>query len=175
MDIFSKNKLLFWIIVFFLLINTTAIIFLLASKPGREDYLGMKPDKRKRPPMNESSLLREVLEFDKEQIKHFDDIEDKYFEEDRNLNEKIRKIRREIGKIIISDSVSQEKLKILTEESVQTYRKIRENDQQRFLAIKKLCTEKQKEKFELIMNQIINSPPGPHMHEDFRNEGKEFR
>ncbi len=173
MDIFSKNKLLFWIIIVFLLINTTAIIFLLASKPGRDDYPGMRPDKRKGPPRNESMLLREVIEFDKEQRKQFDAIEEKYFEEDRNLNDQIRKIRKETGKIIISDTVSTERLGKLTDESVQVYRKIRENDQWRFIEIKKLCNEKQKEKFELIMNEIINMPPpGPHMHEDFRKEGK---
>ncbi len=159
MDIFSKNKLLFWVIIIFLLINTTSIIYLFVMSPVKPDFPGKQHNKRKGPPMKESMLIRDVLEFDTEQTKKFEEIEKIFFEEDRKLHNEFRNNKEKIAGLFTSDTLNQGTLDKLTEETVQIFRKLRINNQQRFAEIKKLCNEKQKEKFAIIIRDIINSPP----------------
>lgn len=159
MDIFSKNKFLFWVIIIFLLINTTSILYLFVSNPSKPDYPGKPHDKRKGPPMKESMLMRDVLGFNAEQTKIFDDIEKWFFEEDRKLHNEFRINKEKIAENLASDSSSKESLDKLTEETVQIFRRLRINNQQRFTEIRKLCNDKQKEKFAIIIHEIINSPP----------------
>lgn len=159
MDIFNKNKFLFWIIIIFLVINTTSIIYLFVSNPGKPDFNDKPHFRKKGPPMKESMLMRDVLGFDAEQTKKFDDIEKKFFEEDRKLQTEFRKNKEEIAGILASDSLNKKSLDKLTEETVQIFRRLRINNQQRFIEIKKICNDKQKEKFAIIIQEIINSPP----------------
>jgi len=175
MDIFSKNKFLFWVIIIFLIINTTSIIYLLVSNPGRPDYPDKPHDKRKGPPMKESMLMRDVLGFDSEQSKIFDEIEKRFFEEDKKLHSEFRINKEKIAENLASDSSSKESLDKLTEETVQIFRKLRINNQQRFTEIRQLCNEKQNEKFAIIIHEIINSPPqGFPPPEEMRKGDKDF-
>lgn len=176
MDIFSKNKLLFWVIIIFLIINTTSIIFLFVSSTDRPDFPGKPHDKKKGPPMKESMLIRDVLDFDTEQTKKFDEIEKKFFEEDRKLQNEFRNNKEKIAENLASDSSNQESLDKLTEETVQIFRRLRINNQQRFSEIKKLCNDKQKEKFSIIIHEIINSPhPGFPPPEEMRKGDNDFK
>ncbi len=162
MDYFSKNKISLWIIVILVLLNlfTLSTIwynqFRTPDRPPRQE-VGHRRQGLK--------VLEQKLNLTAEQITVFADIRQRHFEKMEPLQKEIFSCRRELMDELYKtepDTVRISSLaKRIGEKEILRERYIFEH----FMEMKSACTPEQKEKFEILLKQLM-AP-----HEDMPRRG----
>jgi Spy/CpxP family protein refolding chaperone len=168
MDYFSKNKITVWIIVILVLLNlfTLSTIwfnqFRVPERPPRQD-VGHRRQGLK--------VLEHKLNLSDEQIQVFAEIRQRHFEKIRPLQKEIFSCRQELMNELYKSTPDTGRISTLArrigEKEILRERAIFEH----FMEMKSACNPEQKEKFEILLRELMAPPEDmPHL----RPRGKEF-
>jgi len=153
MNYFSNKKFWTFVIILLLVINITAMvtIWLQRHRPGRRGA----PPQSQRPAEATALFLKTELGFSEEQVGKFLRMQDDFLEQNGKRRRSIGNLKREIyGSLIDSSadsSINDERIARIGRE----YAEIEKFAFQYFQKLKNLCTPEQREKFDLLLGQIL--------------------
>lgn len=177
MDLFSKNKLLFWAVIILALLN----IILLGTfwfhnfmrpehppMPFPNEHGNFSENHNPEKFHAEDFIVRE-LQFNEEQTKQFRTMMDDQSKKTSELQGKIHEIRKLILDELFIDNTNKDKIQKLNEEIGKLNTEIEALHSDHFLQMKTLCKPDQLIKFKSIMNDVMINKR-PHGHESHRSD-----
>ncbi len=126
---------------------------------GPEHRPGMKP------PGPLDRVFRQELNFSEEQLKQFRTIKEAHLERTKALHDNNKKLKEALFKLVSSEDDA--KAEEIVEEMGQNQQLIEKETYDHFKSIRAICDDKQKEKFDVIINEISErfdrkGPQRPH-------------
>ena len=150
-----KKNLLLYILLAFLLIVNGFFLFNHLSKPSRKG------------PRGPGNFIVKELQFNKDQLNNFDELNNQHHKKMRVLSDDLRKLKDELFSKISMASVDENEIDSLT---TLIGKKEKEKETEifsHFRNVQDICNEKQKEKFKMIIKDALRRggdrgqrPPG---------------
>ncbi len=137
MNIFSNNRTVFWILIFLVLINITALVtyFIYLREPINEPA----PDSG----FKRGIVLRQELALTPEQSLAVNKINESYQASSEPIVEAIRKKKSELLEELSKENTDSAMLTKLTDDMVIEQKKLQLANIEQFLSLKKVCTPEQ--------------------------------
>jgi protein CpxP len=157
MDYFSKNKISLWIIAILVLLN----LFTLSTIwYGRFHIPDRFPRREGRPQRQEGlKVLEQKLNLTAEQIKIFEDLRQQHFEKMKPLHHEIFSIRQELMGEAAKTEPDTARIRELTSRIGEKETERERNIFEHFAAMRSVCTPAQREKFEILLRELMGPPP----------------
>lgn len=155
----EKSKLLTLAVVALLLLNVGTLVFLFLGKPHPGP--GMGPEGMGRPRPNE--IIIEQLGLDASQIKVYEGLIKEHRQSVDSLDRIIRESKDALYQNLANDSGDAVDTALIAKINA-AQKQIELTHYQHFLGIKKLCKPEQKEKFEVLteeLHHLFGRPPHP--------------
>ena len=153
MDIFKQKRTLLVVITILVLLNLITIFLLWIGKPKRildgSELSGHRTDRIEK-------ILEKELDFSDLQIEKYILIRKAHHENMIELNQEIRKIKKEMFDQILNDDYNQIHTDSLLNRSLEKQRKIEELTFRHFLDLKEICSEDQEKELAKIMHRIFD-------------------
>ena len=169
MDIFKQKRMLIAAIIILVLLNLTTIFLLWMGKPKN---VLMKPDMMDHKNPRLEQILKEELDFNKDQVDRFLALRKEHHNNIMKLNEEIRLIKKDMFDRVIIDGYKKEIADSLLDAFLKKQREIEERTIIHFVDLENICNNMQKEKLMKIMHKILGPPEPerfngpPHTRED---------
>lgn len=154
MDIAGKNRILFWVLIFLVVVNISVLVtlFYLPSRPANIDCEPLRP--------RAGYALKSELGLSRDQLTHIDLINDEYFNKSEPLVNSIRDLRSEIldelamegPDMILIDQKSAE-ISILQQQ-------VQRANFDQYLALKQICTVEQAQRLSALYRELYGCPAG---------------
>jgi len=148
----KKNLPLYILLVFLIVVNGFFLYNYLSPTISKNDDSG-KGTK------GQSDFIVKALEFDDEQLKQFEKINEGHHESMIQLAEDLKITKDELGKLIVKENVSENEvdsvLNLLAEKEM-AHEKLMFNH---LRAVRNICTEEQKQRFEEIIRDALRGGP----------------
>ena len=154
MDLFQKNRILIIVIVILIVLNLGTLGTLWFGK-------FLKPvENMPKPPgfMQDKKLIEPLdreLGFDDEQTKKLEEIRKQHFDKMKVLNDEIHSKKKLVIQELTKENPDQSNAQKIIEEIGLIQNRIETEMFNHFLSIKMLCRDEQKEKFNKLMNDIM--------------------
>ena len=144
MNIFNNNRLVFWILIFLVLINITALAtyFIYMRKPAGEPMPGSA--------LKKGIVLQQELALTPDQSLAVNKINETYQASSEPIVEAIREKKAELLDELSKDDTDSAVLIQLTNEVVNEQKKLQMANIKQFLELKKVCTPEQTQKLSQI-------------------------
>jgi len=169
METKSKNKIFYLLMVVLVIMNLMTIGFLWMYK-----YNEHKPIQQ--PPLTPPAgkiIIEQELRFSKEQADKFDKLRNEHHNSARKTVDEIAMLKENLFELIKENGGDDTKATVIADEIGNKQKELDLITYNHFKDIRNLCDEKQKEKFDLILQDISKmigpqnppgQPPGPPIH-----------
>lgn len=156
MDYFSKKRVLFWIIISFLVINIISlggIWYVHLNKDAHFDrrMMGFRPPHR----------MERILGLSEDQKQKFRESKQKHQELSQPIHEKINGLKKELMGEIFKDDYNSEKTDVLRQELVTQFSQFEKLTHDHFKELKTFCTKEQELKLKQFLIGLVDFM-GPH-------------
>jgi len=159
MDIFKQKRNLVITIVILVALNIITISLLWIGRPQRiENRRGGGQMRNK---AHIQKLLKEELGFSKEQASQFLTIREKHIKNTRQINEEMRRIKRQMFDLAIEESNHQSFSDSLLNVTLEKQTQLEKAMFHYVIDIKELCNSEQKVKLKELMHKLFAPPPPP--------------
>ena len=155
MDIFKQKRILLVVITILVLLNLTTIFLLWIGKPKRMMDRTEMPGHQKG---RIEQLLKKELSFSDQQIEKYIVVRKTHQEKMIELNQAIRKIKKEMFDQILNDYYNKIIRDSLLNRSLEKQREIEELTFEHFLDLKEICSDDQEKELKKIMHKIFGPP-----------------
>ncbi len=150
----KKNIILYILLVFLVVVNGFFLYNYLTPTVSKTNDIGKGKGNG-----GPAEFIVKALEFDDAQIKQFEKIDNGHHESMIKSSEEIRVFKDELGRLIIKENVSDveiDSILNLLGEKEMAHEKLMLNH---LRAIRNICTENQKERFEQIIRDALSGGP----------------
>lgn len=156
MDVYTKNKYLFWSLVFFGLLNTMLLVILIIQIPNKPDRMP-KPDFEKGPPGKHrmKDFMKSELNLNSTQESKFDKIMEGHFDRIDSAMSNIMTMRQQILEEIFADNVNQSKLDSLSVAIGNQHQNLEKMNINHFIELKSILNLEQLKKAKEMMRDMI--------------------
>jgi len=165
MDYFSKNKISVWIIVILVLLN----LFTLSTIWYNQLRRPVRPPREEmRHHRQGLEMLGQKLKLTDEQVKIFEGMRQQHFEKMKPLQEEIISVRQQLMDELSKAEPDTALVNILIKSIGDKETVLERNRFEHFMELRSVCTPEQKEKFEILLRELMGPPsgmsrPGPHV------------
>lgn len=170
MDIFKQNRYLSVVIVLLVILNLAALTMLWLGRPDRQpprfERLNAIEEQNRI-----SQMLKDELNFDKQQVDKYLKLRKDHSEKVRRLNEEMQRIKKQMFDEALKDIAQPELSDSLLAISQSKQAEIERLTYQHLLELKNLCKAEQKDKLKLLIHELFRgqpagenqkAPPPPH-------------
>ena len=140
----KKNTLLYILLVFLVVMNAFFMFKIFGDKPPRGS--------------NPGNFIAKELQFDEAQMKAFKQINDMHHKEMMGIMKEVRMLKDELFDYIAAPNHSEAKVSELTQAIGDKIRLRDEKTFYHFKEVKKICTDKQKIRFNKLVQEALRRP-----------------
>ena len=159
MDIFTKKRTSFWLILLLVLLNISTLYILWSKEINNPDRPFPRTQERHG---NFIRFLREELKFSENQIIDYEQYRERHANQTRELTNQVYNLKQELHNEIFQERPKTARVDSLAEEIGKKQTQIEKITFSHFLDLKKLCGKEQQEKLQVLIDDYHhkNRPPG---------------
>ena len=170
MDIFSKNRLMGWLVVILVILNLGMLITFWVSRPRGPHPDGRKPDKNginMERPGNPGEFLETELGFNDEQSSRYKELRKEHREKADEIISETRKLKDSFFELLSQPDADSGEVTEMANEIGAKQTELDLLTFNHFKEVRAICTDEQKKKFDDIIEEVLkgmagtkNGPPG---------------
>jgi Spy/CpxP family protein refolding chaperone len=156
MDLFSKNKLLFWAVIILAILNIILLsMFWHYNICGPKHYFLPPPPNQAPERFHAKEFFRHELNLDDKQMQQFRDMMDTHFKKTGEIMEQIHSQRKTLLDEVFSQKADKDKINKIADEIGRLHTDLEKANTEHFEALKTLIKPEQFEKLKGILDEVM--------------------